>query len=434
MASEYMWRKFPRNAPRNVELEYVAELAAMKYADKPYIAMAPLQMYTIAYCMADDDGIVDFGDGIIISRMMQKLIAPDEIFYICNLLAQRNVFTHVCDHVYSITDWIAAEKENYPRKAQTADERRAAVIEKIRRERAAAKKQAEAEKNVAVDFDRIKENVATDFFCGLNDKNAENVATDRKIDRQTETESEKDQIRKNEKDETGERETRPEERERGETHTEERTPPLLHGSYGVGEARKRESEKQEDIESPSDCSTLAKLALQQSPDDGQVYQERKKQSATRQVAESLGQFFAKKNLGYTVFGRERYIAELVDRIMAVSSPENPPGMVANVICGQFEKLVQTEGYYKGMALLPENLLKNGPYATVLQAVSRILANRGNHEAWDKEVARYMQQADQIHNEVDEWMEAEFRRYGVDPNDPQRQLELLRARNAEKNAG
>lgn len=431
MADELAWRKFPRNAPRNVELDYIAELAVMKYPDKPYIAMAPLQFYTIAYCMADDDGVIDIDDGIIYSRMMQKVIAPDEIIFIAELMAKRKILIHVCDGVYFIADWEAPQrKENFPRKAQTAEERRAAVAEKIRSEH--AKRNASSDNSVTVDFDKIAKNVATEsFFCNLNDKNAKSVATYREREKERET----DETREIEKEETDRREI--DEIERRETHTERGTLPLVSNSFSVQEA---ESQRQEESKTgrTEDRSTmtnsLAKMALQEESSQSQVEQAVERSTATKQVQEQLNQFFTKKNIGYTAQGRETHIAELANRIMAVASKENPPNMVANIICGQFEKLTQTEGYYFGIALLPENLLKRGPYATVLQAVSKILANKGNYETWEHEIEKYMQQSTQIHDEVDGWMAEEFRKYGIDPNDPQRQAELMRAKAAEKNAG
>lgn len=429
MADELAWRKFPRNAPRNVELDYVAELVSMKYPDKPYIAMAPLQFYTIAYCMADDDGVVDIDDGIIFSRLMQKVIAPDEIIYIAELMAKRKVLIHIIDGVYFIADWEAPQrKDNFPRKAQTAEERRAAVAEKIRKEH----QEKYAQNNIQVDFDKIENNVETkSFFCNLNDKNEKNVATYREREKERKIE----ETREREAEQTDRREI--EEIERRETHTERGTLSLVSNSSSVQEA---ESQRQEDSKTgrTEDKSTtgisLAEQALQTESEQSQVYQEVERSTAAKQVQEQLSAFFTKKNIGYNEAGHETHIAELANRILAVSSKDNPPNMIANIICGQFEKLTQTEGYYFGMAILPENLLKRGPYATVLQAVSKILSNKGNHETWDKEVEKYLQQAAQIHSEVDGWMNEEFKRYGIDPNDPQRQFELMRAKAAERNAG
>ena len=80
--NELAWRKFPRDTMKNEELDYVSFLLGKE------LAAAPFLFFTTAYCKADDDGVIDVGDGVIFARLM-RLGTPQDVIKVANMLEER---------------------------------------------------------------------------------------------------------------------------------------------------------------------------------------------------------------------------------------------------------------------------------------------------------------------------------------------------------
>lgn len=398
MADELAWRKFPRNAARDENLDYIAYLLGDK-------APQALLFFTIMYCICDDDGVFDLEDGIIFSRMM-KTGTPDDVFHVASLMEKRRIIVRCIDNVFMIRNWDAPQRSsNFGRSARTMEERRAAVAKKISEE-------------------RRKEPV--DFFCTENDKNANFVVTQREIERERETD----------RPEETERTQREEnlETERKETHTEgvvtahsisaSTTPPEESVKKNTDpEVKVRHKEPEEEKISPG--KMLAGMAAE-------VYEVRQHydQEKRRQLLCQLNDFFAKNCLGYEWKRYTAYVSEIADRIFKLATEKNSAEMVAAVMTSQFLALSQNEGHYKGVPLTPEYFLKAGVYAHVLNNAGRILLTKDQDKTtWQAETEKYMQNSAENHAVVDNWLEEECLKYGIDPHDPQRQVELMRAKAA-----
>lgn len=402
MADELAWRKFPRNAARDENLDYIAYLLGDK-------APQALLFFTIMYCICDDDGVFDLEDGIIFSRMM-KTGTPEDVFNVASLMEKRRIIVRCIDHVYMIRNWDAPQRtSNFGRAARTMEERRAAVAKKIAEER---RKNPEAEPD--------------DFFCLEDDKNANFVVTqrEREKERQTDRPEETERTQREENLET----------ERKETHTEGVvTAPINGASTTPSEENARINTDPGDNaraterqgEKISTGKMLASMAAE-------VYEVRQHydQEKRRQLLCQLNDFFAKNCLGYEWQRYTAYVSEIADRISKLATEKNPAKMVAAVMTSQFLALSQNEGHYKGVPLTPEYFLKAGVYAHVLNNAGRILLTKDQDKTtWQAETEKYMQNAAENHVAVDNWLEEECLKYDIDPHDPQRQVELMRAKAA-----
>lgn len=415
MADELAWRKFPRNAARDENLDYIAYLLGDK-------APQALLFFTIMYCICDDDGVFDLEDGIIFSRMM-KTGTPDDVLHVASLMEQRRVITRVIDNVFMIRAWDAPQRaNNFGRTAKTMEERRAAVAEKIRKER-------EREPSlVNINFEQARANAAeaAAFFYPENDKIQKNVATQRERERETDYTERLDETERTQREENLET-------ERKETHTEGFAPAQHQGAYATPQ-EKSVPRQQEDLrgteqqEGKSIAEQLAGMAAE-------VYEVKQPygQEKRRQLLCQLNDFFAKNCYGYEGKQHTGSISELADRIFTLASEKNRPEIIAGIMTSQFLTLSKSEGYYKDMPLTPEMLLKPGPYTHVLERTGQILLTKDQDtRPWTAERDKYMAQLEKNHAAVDNWIEEECLKYGIDPHDPQRQVELMRAKAAHGN--
>ena len=168
MLNDLAWRKVPRNIIRDENIDYISSLLPEN------LSAAPMLLYFIMYCKADDDGVIDLEDGAIYSRLM-KICNAKEVLDIATLMAKRKLLLPVMDgtNVYIIEDWDIPMRPG-AKPARTMEERRANVAAKIRAEQE-EKRRIEQQ---AIDFDALRKG-ASPFFCLNVDKNAKNVDTQR---------------------------------------------------------------------------------------------------------------------------------------------------------------------------------------------------------------------------------------------------------------
>lgn len=393
--NELAWRKFPRDTMKNEELDYVSFLLGKE------LAAAPFLFFTTAYCKADDDGVIDVGDGVIFARLM-RLGTPQDVIKVANMLEERKILTRVVpdQNVFLITDWeVPARPGNLQRKALTADERRSAVAAKIRAEQKVKTQQSQFLQN---------QNKPDDFSCPDFDKIRENVATQR----------EREEI------ERGDRETHTQ--ERGTNREIERDKQREgEGLRANGEALqpyaqeiKQEQKELEEVKT----TNLAEIALQEDVNTNmQAEKNIKNKESTLYVqacivvSEVLCEFFAKNCLGFDQSEHEKDLEKLTMRLAKLADDKNKPEIVASVFCSQFKLLAESPGYFNGMPLIPERLANSEVYAVICRRAQKILAAQNASQEWIKQ-----QKAEQLEildekEYVYDFLKAEAVKYGIDPN-------------------
>jgi len=392
-------------------LSYIVDLLP------PELATAPYMFYLAALKNADDDGAFDLDDGVVFSRLM-KIGTPQNVFDIANLMMERRIITRVDKSTMClILDWDYAPNE-IPR---TLEQRRKQVRDKI----AQAEKLAESQMFSA--RDKIAPKDEPSFFCPENDKNAKNVTINSfgdsfcgnvTVPREKETER-LERLETKRPDEI-KKDTHTQIQDRLETG-EKKEPPAKdfadESFYGGGEEKNGQPEEKPDNTETQDFWLDVPEAGDEKDTAG-----RSGQGNSVTPREVLILFFAKVCKGFNALSYHVQLDELAKRMKALSDERNPPDIVAEVFCQQFEKLV-SDGYYKDMPLLPDNMLKPAVYNRLNAMVGRILFVGGSKknpwlEEWVKQCADFKPEGNPI--------EDGYRKYGIDPSSPNAYVQLLAA--------
>ena len=147
----------------------------------------------------------------------------------------------------------------------------------------------------------------------------------------------------------------------------------------------------------------------------------------------MNDFFVKNCYGYKPKQSAKAISELSQRILEVSDEMNPPVDVAAVLCGEYKKMVegQRSDYWKGQPVLPAYMIKPRCWMELLQYAGKILATKRNENKFEKAMAEARARAEADSAEIKKWIFAEYEKYGIDPESPGAQEQLIRAKSLEQ---
>lgn len=442
MLGDMTWRKLPRDLLTNEQFSYIESKLPPQYAAAPYM------FYLAALRQADDDGIFDLEDGVVFSRLM-KMGTPELCFQIGNLMQLRHIITRVspASNKCLINDW------EYPKTktSRTMAERRNIVLKKIDEEK---KQQPKMDQFTAQDMQRasaaqqiihfepqpevvdatglFESNPAADFFCTENDKKQDFVVKkndDDKIQKNVVIENQTER----EIDRQSDRENL--DRELKETHRED----CLRGSIEdplqqsgekaavAGEDKKETAENTE--QSMTQCGNIAAPENESSYSDDTTTMV--DEGLKGPVTEYMQNFFVKNCYGYKPNAGRKAVDEIASNVIVNLSDEmNPPEAVIAVICSEFKKLTETNGYYRGTPLLPAYLKKPGIWAHVVAAAGKILAQTAKQKKQFAEQESYFQsEFEKERQTVCDAMRQEYLKYNIDPDDPNRFEKLTLARKA-----
>lgn len=415
MINDLPWRKFPRDAIRNEELDYISFTLGDKLATAPYM------FFMTMYCRADDDGVFDVGDGCVFSRLM-RCGNPQDVFQIAQLFVDRGLISPVDDSVYIINDWEVPNRSNVTR-AKTAEERRAAVARKIA-ESKKARKDVETVKELYVKFPNTD-----DFFCPYDDKKADFVAKTEREERQrldndrdqTMTDRQTSEIRENFlKREIENRHTQEKDNFRGSENK-----PLQLSTENFENQRQKESKTEAELLAEQALSfsqadlSVSKVAENKGRECGDKMQE-------GVILEAVKQFFAKNCYGIEFdVGEIEAMREISRRCINLGDHKNTPDIIATVYLAQFKQFSEN-GYYKNMPLLPSFFLKKDIYLRIANACSKILFS-GQKRDVIAEYEEFKEEATRDFEAVGNKIESECLKYGVDPNASDRMALLLQAK-------
>lgn len=441
MLRDVYWRQYPIDLLSDDKMTYIESFMPEEYKYAPYM------FYITALKLADDNGIFDLEDGIIFARLM-RVKSRALVFQIANLMRQHKVMYRLSDDtmLMQIADWTYSDK-----KARTAEERRRIVADKIAKER--AKKAAYSQEDFTTDgcagkcndipqseepagkCNAIPQALAVEstapeavasaprqaFLCPDDDKNAKNV----------------DNIQTDNTDSTLQ------EIQTTHTHTDTQQAgaagafispamPACQTETAVAEQETTQIQKPTEMQTPNDATgngltmSLAEEALQAAK--GNV-----EENADTALFAYLEDFFVKNCLGFDKKKAAYSLNQLCEKIKSVSDEVNPPVEVAGVLCSEFKKMCdgQRSEYWKGQALLPSYMIKTRCWMELMQYAGKILATNSASnkftESWEKTVAEYEAEKEQISVAVRE----EYLKYKIDPDAPDANMQLLRAKSIEQ---
>ena len=442
------WRKFPRDAIGNVKIRFIQKQLPA------HLKHCALLFFVTAYCIADDYGAFDLEDGLVCADAMD-IDNPDDVFLIAEHFARRGVINKITDRVYMFVDWDAPSRERASRSPLTAEQRREAVRARLKIGTPEAEPPIKAESPARKKKDVATKSEKMSLHGECSDKKRENVATQRERRERTETEERE----KTDKTDTHTYETAALAQAALSAHgapcgavqaaaqtdsrePEEQTDRQEHRQTDSEEAHRRKDGTQR--ESYRDSTEQIRFTAEQTSETVKTITVGKGSTDTAAEAcygdsvpeyvatvDILSDFFLKNNpKGYPDrLNEQKAIMELAKRIVVLRDKDNTHEIIAVNFCRCFKKLTEQHRYYKAMALLPSNLLKPGAFSVVFGEVGRILKPKGTD--WQKNYDRMVAESlkDRAVYGENDVLSAEYAKYGIASDDPERFGKLLHAKKA-----
>lgn len=447
MLRDVYWRQYPIDLLNDEKMGYIESQMPAGYEYAPYM------FYITALKLADDDGIFDLEDGIIFARLM-RVKDIQIVFDIANLMRKYKIMYRLSDdeniQLCGIVDWSYSDK-----KKRTLAERKQAAANAIERERAKSMStkdftpagcvgkcndipqsdacvgkcndipQGPGNKPQVPPQDAQNVQQPAVFFVPEDDKNAKNVVIKPDDDKSGENVTD---IQTDSTDNTV---------QEVQTHThiqqttgcglpESPTPLVCQNNIpAIADTQNSETENQTDSQQAA-CSGDAAMLAQQALTQGEENPEKKDTA----LFDYLNNFFVKNCYGYKPKQSASAIQRLAEEVLNLSDEVNPAVDVAAVLCGEYKKMCEgARGeYWKGQPVLPAYMLKPRCWMELLQYAGKILATKSNQNKFEKAMADAKAKAEADSDKIAEIINAEYTKYGIDPNAPNATLLLMRAKN------
>lgn len=452
MLRDVYWRQYPIDLLNDEKMGYIESLMPAGYEYAPYM------YYITALKLADDDGIYDLGDGIIFARLM-RVKNIQLVFDVTNLMRKYKIIYRLSDttNLCGIVDWTYSDK-----KKRTLAERKQAAANAIERERAKSMStkdfgpagcagkcndipQSTACVGKCNDIPQGPGNIpqvpaivapqqaqSAVFFMPDDDKNRKNVdinADDDKIaENVTDIQTDSTDNTNNTVQEV-------------HTNTHIQQTPACGPNMGptadvcpdsipaVADIQNSETDNETHSEQAACSDEITQLAEQAMSIAGNS------EETKSAVCKKLEDFFVKFCYGYDKKHGRHSIIKIADRICKLADDKNPADCICDILCKEFKKMNETGSgnpYWKGIALLPSNMLKDSVWSYLMGFAGRILAKQTKDNAFLREAEKYKADAEKEQNNVADFLNEEYRKYGIDSKDPDRVQKMLIARNAEQN--
>ena len=454
MLRDVYWRQYPIDLLNDEKMGYIESQMPAGYEYAPYM------FYITALKLADDDGIFALDDGVIFARLM-RVKDIELVYVVANLMRKYKIIYRLSDDsmLCGIVDWTYSDK-----KKRTMAERKQVVMAAIERERAKTmstkdfspvgcagkcndipqstacvgkcndipqgpgnnapvpEQNAPEPAQSAVFFmpedDKNRKNVVINAD---DDKNAENV-TDIQTDIQTgSTDNTKQEVQTN---------THTQQQATGYGPIEGPPPAACQNSIpAVADIQNSETDNETHSEQAACSDEITQLAEQAMSIAGNS------EETKSAVCKKLEDFFVKFCYGYDKKHGRHSVVKITDRICKLADDKNPADCICDILCKEFKKMNETGSgnpYWKGIALLPSNMLKDSVWSYLMGFAGRILAKQSKDNAFLREAEKYKADAEKEQNNIADFLNEEYRKYGIDPEDPDRVQKMLIARNAEQN--
>lgn len=425
MLNDVAWRKMPTDILTNENMTYIESQLAPEYAQ------APFMFYMAALKKSDDDGIFDLEDGLIFARLM-RIKDVSIVFKIANLMGQRRIIGRISEtsNICFFTDW------EYPNnKVKTWKERREAVLAKIDNSEQLQRLPNFATKAPEVPFsafecDKIGENVTQNANVT---KSAESVTQTAQCDKNTENCHTLKREREKEREirETHTQREREFERER-EKEASASAESFIDSAPAPAEQTKKElsQSKEKDLSAQTPCdvssNNLAEVALNsQKVDETKREGEISKKDDISAVKNVLIAFFEQNGVAFDSGKSKTVLNNLSKSIKELSNDDYTPEDVAKICCKEFKKMHDTKGVWENIPISPVYMAKEGVWAHLLEYVAKRLRQKKKSSNLPEK-----KNLEECSKTVD-FIDAEYKKYGIDKDDPMAIKKLKDAREKEK---
>lgn len=427
------WAKIPTDLLENkAMIRTEKELA-------PELRAAPVLLYLAGATKADDDGIFDIGDGEEFAALI-KADSPEIVYKVASAMVKFRIFAHVPDStIYLFAEWEYTTRQN-----GKALENRFNI----------ARAQWEKKQKESSFFSMY--NKVNSQRKNIADTSAECLNTIQpRVNECLNTiqpgENANPQIRREQIRETRTEQIIPEGEKTTHTRVEgvegEISPApseALVGSSGAGskmnqDFEQMEAETKERInalnvqilpeEENSDATDSADDMNKETEDASFVPSSDKKNMG--ELIETLQKFFAENNAGYNASKGLKTVKELAEELLHSAETPEKAADLAKKMCFEFKKMHDApEGdRWHNVPLFPAYMAKEAIWSQLLSRVSRIYGTVKEPKSLGT-VAQAEKDRQEVLAEREEFgdqFEAEYIRYGIDPEDPNRTAKLFQAR-------
>lgn len=421
MLNDARWRKMPVDILTNESMAYVESQLPEEYHYAPYM------FYQAALRKADEDGIFDLEDGVIFARLM-RVPSVKMVFIIANLMGQRKLIFRVSKESNKclIADWEYPKGSDKP----TWAERREAVLRQIQEEKAA--KSCISEK---FETEEAPESISFDIEC---DKNLENVTQMTECDKNLENVSEKNETEREKEREKERKETHTQEREKESLRGREReasavaeqpesSAPACAEKKALAQKNKRKAESKKEVEPvtlPEETAKKTAIKTVGISENGE-----KESGDFAEVTALLDSFFLNNGFGYDVKKGRSLVDSIAKQIIQLSSEELKAAYIAQVLCDEFKKMHESDGQWKDIPLIPKYMSNHAVWEHLLTIAGKKLLKSKKNNQFLQKAQEEQKLAEAERDAVIAELDAEYIKFGIDPQDPNKVSKLMFARKA-----
>ena len=172
--------------------------------------------------------------------------------------------------------------------------------------------------------------------------------------------------------------------------------------------------------------SLAEMALQEARKDVE-------DTGQASLVGYLNDFFVKNCYGYKGNKAGKSLNMIANQICELSDENNPPVEIAAVLCSEFKKMCEggREEYWKGLPLIPANMIKGRVMAELIQNAGKILATSNNSSKFMQAARKAQEECEAEKDIVYDAIRQEYLKYNIDPDDPNASKLLIQAKSKEQ---
>jgi hypothetical protein len=424
------WAKIPTDLLENkAMIRTEKELA-------PELRAAPVLLYLAGATKADEDGIFDLGDGEEFAALI-KADKPETVFAVASAMVKFRIFAHVPDStIYLFAEWEYTTRQNGKALENRFNIARAQWEKKQKESSffAPYKNVDTRRKNIADTSAECSNTIqprVNECFNTIQGPAAANPQIRREEIRETRAEQNISELEKT-------------------THTrvegvEGEIPPAasepIMDSPAAGSKMNQDFEQME----AETKERIAAMNIQVLPDSdetdatGSEIKETEDASFVPKVdtknigelVETLQKFFAENNAGYNASKGLKIVEQIADDLLGSAETPEQAADLARKMCFEFKKMHDApEGdRWHNVPLFPAYMAKDAIWSQLLSRVSRIYGTVKEPKPLGTVAQAEKDRAEALADEAEygNQFEAEYIRYGIDPNDPNRSAKLFAAK-------
>ena len=424
------WAKIPTDLLENkAMIRTEKELA-------PELRAAPVLLYLAGATKADEDGIFDLGDGEEFAALI-KADKPETVFAVASAMVKFRIFAHVPDStIYLFAEWEYTTRQNGKALENRFNISRAQWEKKQKESSffAPYKNVDTRRKNIADTSAECSNTIqprVNECFNTIQGPAAANPQIRREEIRETRAEQNISELEKT-------------------THTrvegvEGEIPPAasepIMDSPAAGSKMNQDFEQME----AETKERIAAMNIQVLPDSdetdatGSEIKETEDASFVPKVdaknigelVETLQKFFAENNAGYNASKGLKIVEQIADDLLGSAETPEQAADLARKMCFEFKKMHDApEGdRWHNVPLFPAYMAKDAIWSQLLSRVSRIYGTVKEPKPLGTVAQAEKDRAEALADEAEygNQFEAEYIRYGIDPNDPNRSAKLFAAK-------